>query len=129
MIRTDLSDKNNIHNYQRVSYNQNGQLTGTRAPDGLNLNPQSPSSTFESATSTAGLTSFNGTNPNGTWTLFVSDMAGGGFEGTLVGWGMEIIAVPEPASLSLLMLGGLLLAACGWRHPHGPARRDWFRPR
>jgi subtilisin-like proprotein convertase family protein len=83
---SDTSGANNIHTYQIGLYNLNlaGQLTGTWAADGLTLSPQSAPSAFDSATPTAGLASFDGADPNGVWTLFISDVAGGN-ESTLVG--------------------------------------------
>ena len=55
---------------------------------------------------------FNGMDPNGVWSLYVSDLSAGG-EGTLVGWGLEITAVPEPSAAALLgsSLAALLLLA------------------
>jgi subtilisin-like proprotein convertase family protein len=59
------------------------------------------------------LSSFNGLNPNGTWTLFLAD-ASGGAPNTLVSWGLDITgtaAVPEPPSIIEGGLGALVLAA------------------
>jgi hypothetical protein len=50
------------------------------------------------------LAAFNGLNPNGTWTLFLADMSGGDTS-TLVSWGLDISAVPEPASVALVIFG------------------------
>jgi len=54
--------------------------------------------------------SFNGLNPNGTWTLFFADLSGGDAS-TLVSWGLDIAAVPEPTTWALvgfgLMFGGV----------------------
>jgi subtilisin-like proprotein convertase family protein len=78
-------------------------LTGTFQVDGRQVDPQlvldtSPRSTF--------LSSFDGLFPDGTWTLFVADMAGGDVDtSTLVSWGIDITVVPEPDSLSLLLVG------------------------
>jgi subtilisin-like proprotein convertase family protein len=47
------------------------------------------------------LSSFNGLNPNGSWTLFLADMSGGAVS-TLQSWELDITgtaAVPEPASI------------------------------
>ncbi len=48
-----------------------------------------------------------GSQSNGNWRLTVSDNAGAD-TGTLVSWTLALL--PEPASMSLLALGGLLLA-------------------
>ena len=53
------------------------------------------------------LASFNGGNPNGTWTLFFADLSGGDVS-TLNGWSLDITAVPEPVNVALLVAGGLL---------------------
>jgi len=49
---------------------------------------------------------FNGMDPNGTWTLRITDGAAGDL-GTLQGWSAEgtYTAVPEPASMAALGLG------------------------
>ena len=52
--------------------------------------------------------SFDGTNPNGAWTLFLADLDFGE-QGTLVKWGMVVTAVPEPSAWTLLGLGGFAL--------------------
>jgi subtilisin-like proprotein convertase family protein len=51
------------------------------------------------------LSSFTG-SPNGTWTLFLADLSGGETS-TLVSWGLEIEAVPEPVTWALIIFGGL----------------------
>ena len=55
------------------------------------------------------LSSFNGANPNGNWTIYFADMASGGGTGpsTLAGWGLEITAVPEPVNVALGIFGGV----------------------
>lgn len=58
------------------------------------------------------LSTFNGTNPNGAWALYVADYVAGGDVGSIGGWTLTITtaAVPEPATLTLAgMLGA---AAC-----------------
>lgn len=54
------------------------------------------------------LTALNGSNPNGTWTLYIGDSASGDL-GTLNGWTLSISAVPEPATIALLGLGALAM--------------------
>ena len=50
------------------------------------------------------LASFNGANPNGTWTLFFAD-ASAGNTSTLNGWSLNITAVPEPVNVALAFFG------------------------
>jgi subtilisin-like proprotein convertase family protein len=101
-----------IHNYQNLSpsYNGSGQLTGAYAADGRNIDPASSGSTFDSAPRNATLTTFNGTNPNGNWTLFVADLAGGNTS-TLNGYTVSVAAVPEPVQTGLVMGAVLGLTA------------------
>src|ERR1019366_9393677 len=84
-----------------------GQLTGTWAPDGRNIDPQSSGSVFDAASPTADLSVFNNTSANGAWTLFIADLSGGG-QSTLVSWGLTVVTVPEPQTWTLL--GGSLAA-------------------
>lgn len=105
----DSASYNNIHFYQNVSYNLNGdgQLTGTWASDGRAIDPTSSPADFDTTPATATLGSFADTNPNGTWTLFVADLSSGG-QSTLVSWGLGITAVPEPSTWALLGMGMLI---------------------
>ena len=84
---------------------------GPYQPDGRNLSPLSSGSLFDSTSATALLSSFTG-NANGNWTLFVADVSGGGVS-TVTSWGLDIAAVPEPASIiegmvAVLFLGGVV---------------------
>ena len=95
-----------------------GGLTNTTGgvgwlPDGRNIDP---TVSLDSTTRTALLSSFDGLNPNGNWTLFVADVNGGDLS-TLVSWGLEAVGtVPEPGTTVLLALGGLgLLVLAGRR--------------
>jgi hypothetical protein len=63
---------------------------------------------------TGGLNAFNGLNPNGTWTLFLSDLSGGDTS-TLVSWGLEIEAVPEPVTWALIGFGFIFLTVTAVR--------------
>ena len=95
-------------------YGGNGgnQLTGTWQPDGRETDPQL---VVSSDPRTALLSSFDNLDPNGTWTLFVADMATG-YQSTLVSWSIEITTVPEPATLQFLAaFGGLAAAGAWWR--------------
>src|ERR1017187_38850 len=44
---------------------------GIYRPDGLNINPLSSPATFSGTTPSTPLSSFNGVDPNGSWTLFI----------------------------------------------------------
>ncbi len=98
-----------VHLYRTFSYtlNGSGQLTGQWQPDGRNLDPLSAGALFDSAPRTNTLSGFNGTDPNGLWTLYVADVSSGS-EGTLMSWGLAI-NVPEPGSAALLCSG-----LCAW---------------
>jgi len=97
-----------IHLYQDYSpsFNPDGQLTGVWQPDGENISPLSDPSAFDNASAqqTAMLGSFDGGNPDGTWTLFLADLSAGG-TGQLVSWSLDITTVPEPAEINLLAMG------------------------
>ena len=102
---TFVSGADDIHkaeNYTPV-YDGSGRLTGTWGADGRNVDPDLVVDTDER---TALLDDFAGINPNGDWTLFVADMDGSG-TAKLESWGLNIEAVPEPATMSLLGLSGL----------------------
>jgi hypothetical protein len=68
---------------------------------------QTPGSAVSYTPDGGSLASFNGMNPNGTWTLFFADMSGGNTS-TLNGWSLDITAVPEPVNVALAIFGGLL---------------------
>jgi subtilisin-like proprotein convertase family protein len=88
-----------IHFYQsQAGYNI---LGGTAwRPDGRNIDPRSSGATFSATSPTALLGSFNGINPNGSWTLFLADLSPGA-QTTVTSWGLDItgVSVPEPRSL------------------------------
>jgi hypothetical protein len=50
------------------------------------------------------LSSFDGTDPNGQWELFLADVSPGS-QSTLVEWSLDITTVPEPSILALTGLG------------------------
>lgn len=93
-------------------YGGNGglTLTGSYQPDGRTVNPvTTPAGSFDNAARGAILSSFQGTAPDGTWTLFLADLSGGG-QSTLVSWQLQVVAVPEPSVLAIAVLGGALIA-------------------
>jgi subtilisin-like proprotein convertase family protein len=98
--------------YQSTGYPASlvgGQETGTWQPEGVTIDPQSSPAAFSAATSgNTPLSSFDGTDPNGTWTLFLADLSAGS-QSVLVTPTVTIITVPEPASLTLAALGGMAL--------------------
>jgi hypothetical protein len=47
---------------------------------------------------------FNGSNPNGTWTLYIQDDRDDD-SGVLSGWSLTVTTVPEPSTAMLLLLG------------------------
>lgn len=100
-----------IHFYREATpaptYNASGQLTGTWAPDGRNVNPLTVNGT---ESRTALLSSFNSLDPNGSWTLFLADLSFGE-QSTLVSWGLDFTLVPEPVNVALGIFGVGLVAA------------------
>jgi subtilisin-like proprotein convertase family protein len=69
--------------------NSGSQLAGIWQPDGRDMDPQLVTDADLRA---AMLGSFSGMNPNGTWTLFVADMASG-YTSTLDNWSLTRMAV------------------------------------
>ena len=76
-----------------------------------------PDNTWSPATS---LTTFNGLDPNGSWTLFLQDVSFGN-QSQVLGWGLEISAVPEPVTMALgtfgVLFGGIALSRVFFRKP------------
>lgn len=84
-----------------------GALGSSYQSDGRNVNPLNA---LGSDTPTLGLdqvfAAAYSRAINGTWTLFLADMSGGDTM-TLVSWGLEISAVPEPATWALIIFGAV----------------------
>lgn len=80
-----------------------GALTGIYQPDGRETDPDFAVTTSPRTTS---LSTFNGLDAAGGWSLFVADV-GAGDRSLLQSWSLTITAVPEPSSL-WLALGGCL---------------------
>lgn len=100
-----------VHWYQQHSPTHDsdtGQVLGTWQPDGRKIDPLSSPASFDSA-SRVTFGSFDGMNPNGTWTLFIADMSAGA-QSQLVSWELGITAeVPEPVNLALGIFAGLFV--------------------
>jgi len=105
-VTFDDTAADSIQYYQNDSpvFNGSGQLTGTWQPEGVTIAPNSPPANFLGAPQSAMLDSFDGTDPNGTWTLFLADLSAGG-QSTVVNWNLDITTVPEPSELMLLGVG------------------------
>lgn len=106
-----------IHNYQSLSptYNGSGQLTGTWAADGRDVDPTVVA--FSTTARTATLADFNGVNPNGDWTIYFRDASPGDIS-TLHGWSVDVTPVPEPVNVALgafAALGLLIQGGRAWR--------------
>jgi len=99
---SDAGANGDIHLYQNVSgyATKIGDGSGFTA-DGRNINPNSSPATFDGASRLTFAGTFGGMDPNGSWTLFFADMAGGGGTSTLTSWDLEITAVPEPINVAL----------------------------
>lgn len=103
------SASGNIHD---ASYN-GSLLTGTFQPDGRNVSPLTAPATLAATASTAVLGDFDGSDPNGAWTLFIADTSPVGI-GTLESWSLDItgtsVGVPDLADTFALFLvsAGLL---------------------
>ena len=108
----DSASFTNIHFYQDYAHalDANGALLGTWVSDGRAIDPLSDPSVFSTNVPSAFLDSFEGTNPNGTWTLYLADLSNGG-ESTVNGWGLNITTIPEPTTSSLFAIGIAIVLA------------------
>lgn len=96
-----------IHLYRDLVNPNGGTLTGTWQEDGRQANP---ATVTDESTRSASLSSFNGLSANGSWTLFLADLSADDTS-TLVSWGLEIEAVPEPTTWALIafaMMAGVV---------------------
>jgi len=81
-----------------------GDVFAAPAPAGPNAEPApAGSATF--------ISTFGGTNPNGTWSLYVYDFAAGDSGNIAGGWSItitdSIASVPEPSTALLFGIGGI----------------------
>ncbi len=120
---SDTGWNGDIHNYRGALTPPSGSpLTGTWQPDARNV---SPATVLDTDPRTARLSSFNGLDANGTWTLFVADLASGGTS-VLNGW--QLVIIPEPSSGALTLFGApLAILLARWRpigRKHSPSRSN-----
>ena len=100
------------HAGMNVTFVDNGTAFGTTQGDiNLYAGVPNPSGLWNPDNLGAGggsLTSFLSTSPNGTWSLFIADLSGGGVS-TVSSWGlqMDIVAVPEVETWVAAALAGL----------------------
>lgn len=109
----DVAGAGDIHSYHLTLGNPfplSGALTGTWFSDGRMIDPDFVLDTT-SRSASATLSTFNGLNPSGEWTLFLADLSAGN-EGVLQSWGLEAMGVvPEPGVTFLFAAG---LPALWW---------------
>jgi len=89
----DAAPNGDIHLYETNTIPASGSpLTGTWQPDGRNVDP---ASVLDTSPRTAALTSFNGLNAAGAWTLFLADLESGGTN-ELTQWSLTITGQSYP---------------------------------
>lgn len=105
----DAPAGNDIHNYRLFAPINGGLVTGVWGSDGRNVNP---AIVLDTTPRTTSLTSFNGLDPNGLWTLFVADVSSAG-TAKVASWRIQVTGntIPEPTSLLLAICGGAGLLA------------------
>ncbi len=94
-------------------------LTGVWQPDGRSADPFL---VVINSNRDAMLSSFAGLDPNGLWTLHVSDLSQNGL-GQVVDWGLQFTLVPEPAPAALLATVALASLAALRRRSNRAAER------
>jgi subtilisin-like proprotein convertase family protein len=110
--------------YQNIhSYGGSGAPSGTYLPDGRSLDPLSSPAEFDTASTGVNFGSMVGQDPNGGWTLFLSDVLGGGGQSTVTGWSLQLTAVPEPANVALAIFGLGLVSVGAFMRARAAKRR------
>jgi subtilisin-like proprotein convertase family protein len=88
-----------------------GIVSGFYQPDARGIDPDN---SLDTSRRSAFLSSFNGLDANGNWTLFVADVATGDAM-TLANWSLTVRGVPEPTTGMLILVGVTLGSARRWR--------------
>ncbi len=112
-LTLDDSAPADVHSYRLILNGDHttpltNPLDGSWQPDGRTADP---SFVTDLSPRSAGLSSFNGVNPNGAWSLFVADVQTGGLL-TLDSWSLNLLGttvVPEVSTTAPLLLVGALL--------------------
>ncbi len=86
-------------------------VVGEIAPSLNDTFPQTFNAPAPSTPTSASLGAFTGTNPNGTWSLYVQDFAGGDAGSIAGGWSIALAGVPAPALDSSFTYQGRLESA------------------
>jgi len=81
-----------------------GSVAGGYQPDGRSIDPDN---VLDTTPRTAFLSSFNGLDANGEWSVYVADVATGDTM-TLSSWSLNITLVPEPSTFLLAPAGACL---------------------
>ena len=108
----DSAPNGDIHNYRNLVNPAGGALIGVWQPDGRVTNPNNA---LASDSRQALLSSFDGLDPNGNWTLFVADVSPIS-TGTLKSWSLDltVTSIPEPGTIYFCLLAiGACLSASG----------------
>ncbi len=130
IVLDDQAVNGDVHVYRMTLNGSNttplgGGLSGTWAPDGRAVDPDT---VLDTTPRTATLAGFSGANPNGQWILFVADLQGGG-QFQLENWSLSFMPIPESSGfamatgLALLTWTGSRLA----RRSHGLMARPIAR--
>ncbi|MGA4577231.1 PEP-CTERM sorting domain-containing protein [Limisphaera sp. VF-2] len=113
-VHITLSDaaSADVHNYRLTLTGDeniplNIPLTGLWQPD---ARATDPADVVTDDPRTAGLGSFAGLEPGGTWVLFAADVSGGG-QYRLDAWSLEVHYIPEPSTAGLLIMALLVGSA------------------
>jgi len=107
-----------------LSADTGSTLTGTYQVDGRTDDPQL---VLDTSTRSTSLSSYNGLDPNGTWTLFVADLGSGGGQSQLVNWQLNISAVPEPSKVALGVIAGAVFVVAGRCRAASPSQAAFLR--